>query len=320
MLLLNKTASFLAAAVLALASAGAQAQAPGADTVLIDGAGQRITLGDVNAALLSAPPAQRRQVLASKGRLAVLANELFSRRVLAQQARERGLDKGPEAAALRRISEDAALSELAVQAIDAGAVPTDEQVLKRARELYDKDSKRFERPAGTHASHILFRPQGDGGKVAARRRAEEALDKVRAGGDFAALATELSEDPGSAVRGGDLGYFDKGRMVKPFEEAAAKLQPGETSGLVESDFGYHIIRVHARRSAGVAPFEEVRPMLEASVRNEIAEQTRQSELQRLMKDAVMHGDALDLVVKANAPAQPAAPQAAPASTPASANK
>lgn len=305
----KQTSGWLMAAALVLATSVAQAQAPAADTVLMEGSGLKITLGDVQGALLRLPPAQRQQVLTSKGQLATLTNELFSRRVLAQQARSRGLDKGSEVAALRRIAEDGALSDLAVLAIDADTAPSAKQLTERARALYNKDSKPFQHPAGSHASHILIRPEGD--KEAARKRAEEVLAKVKAGEDFAALAQQFSEDPGSAVRGGDLGFFGAGRMVKPFEDAVAKLKPGETSGLVESDFGYHIIRLHARRGAGVAPFEEVRPMLESRVRVELAEEGRQRELQRLMKDALMKGDALDLVVKANAPA-PAADKTAPA--------
>lgn len=309
MLLLNKTSRFLAAAVLALVTTGVQAQ-PTPDLVLMEGAGQRITLGDLQGALLRVSPNERKQLLANKGQLAAMTNELFARRVLAQQARSRGLDKGAEVAALRRIAEDGALSELAVQQIDADTAPSAKQLTERARALYNKDSKPFQRPAGTHTSHILIRPEGD--KEAARKRAEEVLAKVKAGGDFTALAQQFSEDPGSAVRGGDLGFYSQGRVVKPFQDAVAKLKPGETSGLVESEFGFHIIRLHERRAAGVAPFEEVRPMLEARVRGELAEEGRQRELQRLMKDALMKGDALDEVVKANTPA-PAADKAAPAS-------
>ena len=307
-MLLNRTSRFFATAGLVLAAAGVQAQ-PTPDLVLMEGAGQRITLGDVQGALLRVPTAQRQQLLANKGQLAMLINDLFSRRVLAQQARTRGLDKGADVAALRRIAEEGALSELAVQQIDADTAPSDKQLTERARAIYNKDSKPFQRPAGTHTSHILIRQDGD--KEAARKRAEEVLAKVKAGGDFMALAQQFSEDPGSAVRGGDLGFYSQGRVVKPFEDAVAKLKPGETSGLVESEFGFHIIRLHERRAAGVAPFEEVRPMLEARVRGELAEEGRQRELQKLMKDALIKGDALDQVVKANAPAQPA-PTSAPA--------
>jgi parvulin-like peptidyl-prolyl isomerase len=99
------------------------------------------------------------------------------------------------------------------------------------------------------ASHILVAYKGSpaGEKVTrtkeqAKARAEEALKKARAGGDFAALARTYSDDPGSAPKGGDLGTFPRAAMVKPFADATFALKPGEISGLVETQFGYHIIK------------------------------------------------------------------------------
>jgi len=83
--------------------------------------------------------------------------------------------------------------------------------------------------------------------AAARQKAEEVLNKVKSGGDFAKLAEEYSDDPGSASRGGDLDYFRRGRMAKEFEDAAFALKVGEVSGVVKTDFGYHIIKVEGRR-------------------------------------------------------------------------
>ena len=100
------------------------------------------------------------------------------------------------------------------------------------------------------ASHILVAYKGARGaapsvtrsKEHAKRRAEAVLTKAKAGADFAALAKQYSDDPGSGPRGGDLGSFPKRAMVPPFADAAFALKPGELSGIVETDFGFHVIK------------------------------------------------------------------------------
>jgi len=104
-----------------------------------------------------------------------------------------------------------------------------------------------------NASHILVETEETG---------QEVLDKLDAGEDFAALAAEYSTDPGSKDQGGDLGWFPRGMMVPEFEEAAFALEPGETSGLVQSDFGFHIIRVHEKED------REMDPALQAQVKSQ----------------------------------------------------
>jgi foldase protein PrsA len=104
-----------------------------------------------------------------------------------------------------------------------------------------------------NASHILVETEETG---------QEVLDKLDAGEDFAALAAEYSTDPGSKDQGGDLGWFPRGMMVPEFEEAAFALEPGETSGLVQSDFGFHIIRVHDKGE------QEMDPELAAQVQSQ----------------------------------------------------
>jgi foldase protein PrsA len=79
-------------------------------------------------------------------------------------------------------------------------------------------------------------------KAQAKKRAEEALKKAKSGGDFAALAKQYSDDPGSGPRGGELGSFTHRAMVQPFSEAAFALKPGEVSAVVETDFGFHVIK------------------------------------------------------------------------------
>ena len=87
---------------------------------------------------------------------------------------------------------------------------------------------------------------------------DEIAERIRGGADFADVALESSEDPGSRSQGGDLGFFPRGRMVPPFEEAAFSLEPGATSEVIRTTHGLHLIRVEERRAAMVVPFEEVR--------------------------------------------------------------
>jgi peptidyl-prolyl cis-trans isomerase C len=115
------------------------------------------------------------------------------------------------------------------------------------------------------ASHILIAfPQGAdaAAKLTAKTKAEAVLKDVKAGKDFAALAKENSQDPGSAPNGGDLGFFQQGQMVPAFDQVAFKLAPGEVSELVETNFGYHIIKVAEKKAGGIIPLDDVRPQVQ----------------------------------------------------------
>jgi len=143
-----------------------------------------------------------------------------------------------------------------------------------ARAYYERNQARFGQDEQRRASHILL-TAGEGGSAAdragARRKAEELLARVRANpAEFVALAREHSRDPGSAAGGGDLGWFGRSMMVKPFEDAAFALQEGQISDIVETDFGFHIIRLTGVRGAEPRPFAEVRAQIETDLRREAA--------------------------------------------------
>ncbi len=155
-------------------------------------------------------------------------------------------------------------------AASAGQVSlTDDEV----RAEYQRSLGRYTVPETRRARHILFKVDADtpaGDREAKRRQAEEVLAKAREqGADFAGLATIYSEDA-TAANGGDLGYFGRGRMVKPFEEAVFSMQKGEVSDIVETRYGYHIIKLEDIRPARVRPLEEVRAEIEARLRQERA--------------------------------------------------
>ena len=136
---------------------------------------------------------------------------------------------------------------------------------------YDGHQDRYQEPEERRASHVLISSDGDAGKEKAKAKAEEVLKDIQKNPSrFAELAKQHSQDPGSAQKGGDLGYFGRGMMVKPFEDAVFQQKEGEISGLVESDFGYHIIKVTGIKAAKLRPLADVRSDIEGDLRRQAA--------------------------------------------------
>ncbi len=143
--------------------------------------------------------------------------------------------------------------------LSSAIVVTDEEV----RAFYDDNPDRFVAKDSVRARHIILRSSPDDteeDQKNKRERLEDLQRRVLAGENFAELAQANSEGP-SAPRGGDLGYFSRADMVTEFSDVAFALQPGEVSGVVETSFGYHIIKVEDRRSARPVTFEELSPQI-----------------------------------------------------------
>jgi len=128
---------------------------------------------------------------------------------------------------------------------DKNRVQIAEQELKQ---FYDKNAERFSRPEQVRARHILLKLEGKKGEDV-KKQAEDLVKQLRAGADFAALAKQFSDDPGSKERGGDLGSFGPGRMVPEFDKAAFSQEPNQIGDPVKSQFGYHIIQVMEKQPA-----------------------------------------------------------------------
>jgi peptidyl-prolyl cis-trans isomerase D len=136
-------------------------------------------------------------------------------------------------------------------------VPTDEKAL---RAYYQENQEQFTRPEQVHARHILVKTEGRTDEQA-RQILEAARARLAKGEDFAAVAREVSEEPAAKTSGGDLGFFGRGQMIGPFEEAAFGAQPKTLVGPIKTDFGWHLIEVLEKRAAGTEPFEQVREMI-----------------------------------------------------------
>jgi peptidyl-prolyl cis-trans isomerase D len=136
---------------------------------------------------------------------------------------------------------------------------------------YNENIQQYSTPEEVHARHILLNTTGKD-EAAVRKQAEGILAQVKGGADFAALAQKVSEDEGSKVNGGDLGFFGRGRMVPEFENAAFSMEPGQISDLVKSQFGFHIIKVEEKRAASTQTLDQVRPQIQQTLTMQIADQ------------------------------------------------
>jgi peptidyl-prolyl cis-trans isomerase D len=176
------------------------------------------------------------------------------------------------------------------------------------RAHYDANVASYGRPEERSASHILITVKPDAKdeeKAAARKRAEELLAQARANpAKFADLARQFSQDPGSAGQGGDLGSFPRGSMVKPFEDAVFGMKVGDIAGPVQSDFGYHVIRLNGITAATTRPFEEMKGQIETDLKRQRAAQKFAAAADQFQNLVYEQADSLQGVAKAlNLPVQ-----------------
>jgi peptidyl-prolyl cis-trans isomerase D len=158
---------------------------------------------------------------------------------------------------------------------------------------YDQHRDDYRVPEQVNVSHILIKTPlpGPDGKVdpkgvdEARKKAEDVLKQLKAGGNFADLAKKYSEDPGSGKNGGSLGWIGKGRTVPEFEQTAFSLAKGATSGLVQSSYGFHIIRLDDKQAAHVKTLDEVKDQIEGSIRQQKAAQAAANQVNALLAQA-----------------------------------
>ena len=160
-----------------------------------------------------------------------------------------------ESELLARITEGLAIREL----IDTYITPKVSVTEKEVKAFYDENASIFQQPEQVKASHILIKVEADADdaqKSKARKQIEDIQKEVAAGADFGQVAKEKSQGPSSA-NNGDLGFFGRGQMVKPFETAAFELEVGQVSPIVETQFGYHLIKVTDKKPAAAVPLNEV---------------------------------------------------------------
>lgn len=248
--------------------------------VLLEGGGVQVTDQDVLVETMTIPPEQRKAALSKPETVGQIALNIYTRKVLASDAIRGGAETDEDTLKALALVREKTFMDYAIVHLDRrNALPAAEAE-KQALASYKANSKKYEVAEQVKASHILVK-FGDDPKVA-KEKAEAILAELKSGANFAELAKAKSDDPGSAVRGGDLGLFGRGKMVKPFEDAAFALKnPGDLSDIIESQFGYHILVLTERKPAGVKRFEEVKDDLIAEVQKGVIDEGRKKEAKRI---------------------------------------
>lgn len=182
--------------------------------------------------------------------------------------------------------------------VDAAAIRA--KVIVPSRDIersYNDNFEMYTTPEQVRASHILFKTEGKK-EEEVKAKAESVLAEIKAGKDFAELATKYSEDEASAKQGGDLDYFAKGRMVPEFDAAAFSMAPGTVSDLIKTQYGFHIIKVVDKKEASTRTLEEVTPQIREQLAYELA-QTRAGDLATQIEATLKKPADLDKAAAAN---------------------
>jgi peptidyl-prolyl cis-trans isomerase C len=240
-----------AAAQTETAPAASEAAPVTADTVVATVNGTDITLGHM--LVLRARLPQQYQALPPEALFEGILDQLIQQEILRGQA-------GEMSRVGRLMLEN---EERTLRAVEAAERLAEERVTEEAiQAAYDEGYAGQEPATEYNAAHIL---------VETEEEAKAILEELAGGADFATLAQERSKDPGSGQNGGDLGWFGTGMMVAPFEAAVVALEPGALSAPVQTDFGWHVIRLNETRPVPVPTLEEVRDQIADQLRQEAVE-------------------------------------------------
>jgi peptidyl-prolyl cis-trans isomerase C len=226
------------------------------------------------------PPQQRARLLADESKLRNLIAQLFVTRKLVEVYGDQPLSAEEQWKVDNLVERELARIYM-TRVVEAVEQP---DFVKRAQETYKANLERHKVPEEVRVEHILIDAK-QRSEEEALQRAQEVLAKLKKGDvAFADLAKEYSDDPSAQGNGGDLGFFGRGRMVGPFEDAAfAMKKKGELSEPVKTQFGYHILRFIERKEARTRPFDEVKADIIAAEERKFREQTAMKEYNRLME-------------------------------------
>ncbi|HEX2769768.1 MAG TPA: peptidylprolyl isomerase [Geobacteraceae bacterium] len=233
--------------------------------------GSVITTADFKKEVETLPPYLRPMAETPEGKTELL-DTMIIREIIIQQAQKDGLDKSPAVTdKLEELKKRLIVEAFLKKKIEDQANITDADLQK----FYDQNKDKFNTGDQVRASHIL---------VKSEKEAQDILGQIKKGGNFEALAKKYSVDSAGA-KGGDLGWFGKGSMIPEFEKVVFSLKEGELSGVVKTQFGYHIIKLTGKRPAGIRSFAEAKEQIKAKLLPEKQQQTFQKLKDELKKSA-----------------------------------
>ena len=232
-------------------SNGAKPEGKKEGQVIAEVNGGSVTTGDFERELKNLPEYLKAMADTPQGRKEML-DTMVIRELILQQASKDGLDKGAEIEEkLQDLKKRLIVESFLKKKVEAEAQVSDADLQK----FYEQNKDKFKTGEQMKASHILVKTE---------KEANGILAQIKAGGNFEELARKNSIDSSSA-KGGDLGWFGKGSMVPAFEKAVLSLKENQVSGVVKSDFGYHIIKLTGKRPAGIRPLEEVKEQIKGAI-------------------------------------------------------
>lgn len=209
--------------------------------------------------------------------------QILLTRMVAEKARSAGFDKKPEMKEQLGYVIDQYIAKEYLDKIIAANITVSEEDLKK---YYEEHNKEFLIPGAIKARHIFFEaPKDTSPAASAKAKAEEVLTRLKKGEDFAKLAKEFSQDSDTAAKGGELGWISPGKTNSPdFEKAVLPLKVNEISGIIETPFGFHIVRIDERKEERTATFDEAKNYIMERLKYELGQKNVTEFLDRLSMD------------------------------------
>jgi peptidyl-prolyl cis-trans isomerase C len=241
--------------------------------VLVTINNDKLTMTEFNKELDKIPMNMKMMVASESGKKAYL-DRLITKRLLLAEAQKASIEKDKEFEnKLAEIREQLIIESLLKKKLAAGANITEEDLQK----YYDKNKEKFRKDTEINTRHIL---------VKSNEEAKQVKEKLQAGEDFADLAKKYSIDPNAKVTGGEVGFHPKGTLLPEYEGAAFKLtKVGQTSGIVKTQFGYHIIRLEGIKPPAYVPFAEVKDFIKQQLMQEKQKEVLDKYIEELKKNA-----------------------------------